>query len=311
MELRKDYILDRYVIISEGRGKRPKQFKKEEVVKDEGTCFFCPGNENLTPPEIGRIEKNGKWKLRWFANKFAALSPEGNPVLKRDNTFYEHASAYGYHEVVVETDDHKRQLAELSEEELEAVLNVYSMRIKELEKKPNMQYVNVIKNNGLLGGTSIIHTHSQIFATAIIPPVILDEVMACRRFIYCPYCKIVEKEKNSDRRCFENEDWVAFAPYASRYNYEISIFPKAHIKRLEESNLKSLSFVLKKVLGKINELNCSYNYEIHYSPKGYDLHMHIEVYPQIAIFGGFERGSGIIINSVSPEDAAKFYRGEL
>ena len=61
MELRKDYILDRWVYIATNRSKRPKEFRKEEKLEKEKICFFCPGNEELTPPEIGRVEKNGKW----------------------------------------------------------------------------------------------------------------------------------------------------------------------------------------------------------------------------------------------------------
>ena len=41
------------------------------------------------------------------------------------------------------------------------------------------------------------------------------------------------------------------------------------------------------------------------------LQFHIEVTPRMAKWAGFELGSGIIINSVGPEDSAKFYRGEL
>ena len=62
-ELRKDYILDRWVIISTGRGKRPKQFKKVETTEVK-VDFFAPGNEKLTPPEIGRIGTKSKWKMK-------------------------------------------------------------------------------------------------------------------------------------------------------------------------------------------------------------------------------------------------------
>ena len=65
-EIRKDYILDRYVIIATDRAKRPAQFIKKKQNTKKGTCFFCPGNENLTPPEIDRIEKNNKWLVRCF-----------------------------------------------------------------------------------------------------------------------------------------------------------------------------------------------------------------------------------------------------
>ena len=81
-EIRKDYILDRYVIIATDRAKRPAQFIKQKQKTTKETCFFCPGNEHLTPPEIDRIEKNNKWLIRCFPNKFAATTIKGNPKIK-------------------------------------------------------------------------------------------------------------------------------------------------------------------------------------------------------------------------------------
>ncbi len=180
-----------------------------------------------------------------------------------------------------------------------------------LKKKYGIPYVNVFKNHGPMAGTSIVHSHSQVIATSIIPPRVLAEALACRKFISCPYCEIVKTEKKSDRKCFENKTYVAFAPYASQYNFEVWIFPKKHARHLHETNLEDLAEILKKVLAKLHGLNVSYNYALHYAPKEHDLHFHIEVYPEIAIWGGFERGSNLIINSVSPEKAAAFYRGEI
>ena len=59
---------------------------------------------------------------------------------------------------------------------------------------------------------------------------------------------------------------------------------------------------------KLKELNVSFNYVLHYAPQGENLHFHIEVLPRISTWAGFEFCSGIIINSVSPEDAAEFYK---
>ena len=113
-------------------------------------------------------------------------------------------------------------------------------------------------------------------------------------------------EREGARKCFENADFVAFTPYASRFNYELWIFPKAHMARLEDVNFKSLAQILRSVLRKIGVLD--YNLLVQYGQKGQDFHFHIEVCPRIAIWAGFELSTGIIINSVSPEDAAQFYR---
>jgi len=312
MEIRKDYILDRYVVISAARKKRPKQFKKETREK-AGVCFFCPGNESMTPPEIGRIGKK-KWKLRWFPNKFPAVEEAGQKEFRTDNRFYTFAGAYGKHEVIVETPDHDKQLWDLTENNIKQVLGVYIDRIKELNKIDGVKYVSIFKNHGKDAGTSLIHSHTQIIAYNKIPQLIKEEIEASKKYSSCPYCDIIQSEKDSDRRCFENKSFAAFAPYAPRYNYEIWIFPKGHKKTLLElssSELKDLASIMKKIMLRLKELNVSYNFSIHNAPDNEDLHFHIEVCPRIAVWGGFELLTDDIINSVPPEEAAKFYRGEI
>ncbi|MEM3127291.1 MAG: galactose-1-phosphate uridylyltransferase [Candidatus Woesearchaeota archaeon] len=311
MELRKDYVLDRFVIIAEKREKRPKQFVEEDIQKDEKVCYFCPGNEAFTPAEIGRI--GAPWKIRVFSNKFAAVMEAGNPNLKTDNIFYTFSDAYGRHEVIVETNDHKKQLWDLSKEEIVDILGVYRQRINEISQHPNTKYVLIFKNHGPKGGTSLVHSHTQLTSYSFIPPYVQEKINAAKKFSYCPYCDIIRREKDSFRRCFENETFVAFTPYASRFNFEIWILPKQHLANLndfDDKKLHDLADIMKNILLKLKKLNCSYNYYIHYSPEGESLHFMIEVCPRIATWAGFEMGSNIIINSVSPETAASFYRGE-
>ncbi len=312
MELRKDYILDRWVVIAIERKKRRKEFRKEESVRKSKTCFFCPGNEETTPPEIGRVEENGKWIIRWFPNKFPAVRQEGNPVVKTDNEFFTFSSPYGRHEVIAECREHDKQLWDLTPEHIKKILYVYKERINGL-KDDNTKYVILFKNHGGAAGTSLIHSHTQVASINVIPTLVSKEISAAKKYDNCPYCRIIHIEKNSDRRCFENNNFIAFTPYASRFNFEIWVFPKRHIKDmngLNEGEFVDLASILKKILGKLKELNAAYNFFLHYAPKDEDLHFHIEICPRFATWAGFEFSSDIIINSVAPEDAAKFYRDE-
>ena len=77
---------------------------------------------------------------------------------------------------------------------------------------------------------------------------------------------------------------------------------------MNDQELYDVASVLKKILVKLKKMNASYNFYLHYAPQGHDLHFHIEVTPRIGKWGGFELSTGAIINSVMPEDAAKFYR---
>ncbi len=310
LELRKDYILDRWVIAASVRAKRPKEYKQKITAKEPKICVFCPGNENLTPPEIGRIEKNGKWLLRWFPNKFPFVEQKGSAKIKTKG-FFTSSSAYGKHEVIADTNKQNVQLWDTKKEQIKLLLEVINQRITALEKLKGIKYVSVFKNHGEKAGTSILHSHVQITAISNIPPAVKEKLAAIKKHKKCPYCQITKIESKGKRKCFENKTFVAFAPYASRFNYEVWLFPKKHIKNLSElkdNEMADLASILNKVLKKLRELNLSYNLIFHYSPKKENLHFHIEVAPRIATWAGFEFSTGITINSVMPEDAAKFYR---
>ena len=301
--IRKDYILGRWVYYAASRKKRPQEFKKIVVKEDSKICFFCPSNVHLTPREIGRLEYKGNWKIRWFLNKFPAVDTKGNAKIKSHN-FFSEGNAFGVHEIIVETPHHKSQLADLPVQQIMELLEVCKFRIKELSREKGIKYVEVFKNHGKDAGTSLVHSHTQIMALPQIPTLVTEESNAVRKYKKCPYCKIIKIEAKSKRKIFETKNVVAFAPFASRFNYEAWIFVRQHKKtmeELEEEELMDLSVALKK-------MNISYNFFIHYSPEKENLHFHIEVTPRIATWGGFELSTNAVINSVMPEDAARFYK---
>jgi UDPglucose--hexose-1-phosphate uridylyltransferase len=44
----------------------------------------------------------------------------------------------------------------------------------------------------------------------------------------CIYCDVLQQEQNEGKRLIaENEDFVAFAPFASRFPFEMAVFPKS------------------------------------------------------------------------------------
>jgi UDPglucose--hexose-1-phosphate uridylyltransferase len=313
MELRKDYVLDRWVIVANNRSKRPSDFAKQQAFENEKTdCQFCPGNEGQTPPEIGRINDRNLWKIRWFENKFPAAELKGNFVIRTDNTYFTFSDSFGKHEVVVETPEHKKKFFELEEETIAELLKIYYERVEELSKINGIEYVQVFKNSGREAGASLQHEHTQIFATNKVPTVVDEMVKATKSFGFCPYCQILNIEKNSYRRCFESQNFVSFTPYASRFPFEIWVFPKEHIRNLSElskDSLLELALMLKNILKKVSELNVGYNMMFYHSPKNSELHFHIEILPRTSTWAGMEF-SGIYIITISPEDAALFYRGE-
>jgi len=312
-ELRRDYFTDRQVIIAVGRGRRPTDFKHEAAMDsgDVKGCFFCPGNESSTPPEIMRVEEGGKWVVRVFPNKFPAVKPE------RGESTPEMMPAYGYHEIVVETPDHTKTVADLSVEEIGRVLKIYTARVDAMYKDPIVKYALVFKNHGKAAGASLAHTHTQIVSLPIIPKAVAEEEAAAAKYRMekgsCPLCDAWKREASGPRGIWEDGNAAVFAPYASRNPFEAWVLPKRHVRVLGElrpDEIASLAQGLKLVLGKLKDglSDTPYNMHFHLAPPGGDLHMHLEVMPKLSTWAGFELGSGIIINTMPPEKAAEFYR---
>ena len=308
--IRKDYILDRWVYFAVDRKNRPNEFRHGSLPQNLGRCFFCKSGEDLTPKEIGRVEYKGSWKIRWFLNKFPAVWLKDSQKSKTKGFLTEQGS-FGVHEIIVETPNHKSTLADLPVGHIKELLDVCRLRIGKLSQMKGIKYVDVFKNHGSDAGTSLIHSHMQVVALPKVPSLVKEEAEAAKKHKSCPYCSITKAEAKSKRMILKTQNVVAFCPFASRFNYEAWIFTRKHRKSMEEideKEMQDLAVSIKKILVKLKMLDASYNMFIHYSPKGENLHFHIEIAPRIAKWGGFELSTNEVINSVLPEDAARFYR---
>jgi len=306
-EIRKDYLLNKYVIITPGRAARPHDINEQTIIKHNDDCFFC--QESLKKEQkrvknylLDEVKEKNKQQIAVIRNIFPALSVENK-------------KAYGYQEVIVETPYHSKELGTLSEKEIENVLQIYSHRTKELQKDKKIDYILCFKNQGSKAGASIAHAHSQVFASSILPPDIKNELELAKQYKEktktCFYCDLLKKEAKSSRKIYEDANIVSFAPYASEYHYEAWIFSKRHldnITKLNKQEFKSFAKILKKILLKLKALDISFNYFLHQVVSDNDQHFYLKIQPRDSVWAGVELGSGLIINSVSPEAAAKYYR---
>lgn len=310
-EIRKDYLLNKYVIITPGRAKRPRDIHEETILHRDKTCVLCPEDieRKLIVDSIGPTSAKAtagkprqKWKVLTLNNKYPAVTLKNK-------------KAFGWQEVIIETPKHGIELGELSETEICDVLQMYKKRTKEISLMKKMDYILVFKNNGSKAGASILHAHSQIFATNMLPPDVHEELDAAKKYRFdnktCPYCDIIKKESKSKRKIFVNSKISVFAPYASAYHYEAWLFPQRHvdnITKLTSKELSSFAKALKKLLIKLHSIDVSYNFFMHQVISDKDQHFYIKLQPRDSIWAGIELGSGLVINSISPEVAAKFYR---
>jgi UDPglucose--hexose-1-phosphate uridylyltransferase len=327
-ELRKDPVTGRWVIISTDRQKRPNDFRLERSpTVGREYCPFCPGHEAMTPPEILSYRQNGGapnapgWDIRVVPNKFPALQVEG--TLDREGEgLFDRMNGVGAHEVIIETPDHDRSLALMSEPELERVLWAFRERMIDLRQDHRLRYILVFKNHGSAAGATLEHPHSQLIALPIVPDFVREEIEGARRHYQikerCVFCDIVHQELRDGRRVIqENADIIALAPYAPRFAFETWLLPKRHGARYEQAarhEYESLARMLKSVLQRLDRALESppFNLIVHTSPFSEEVvdlyHWHIEIMPKLTRVAGFEWGTGFYINPTPPEEAAKVLR---
>jgi UDPglucose--hexose-1-phosphate uridylyltransferase len=327
-ELRKDPVTGRWVIISTERRKRPSDFRIDRSTPlVDGYCPFCPGHEELTPSEILAYRANGSgrnqpgWELRVVPNKYPALQVEGN-LDREGEGLFDRMNGIGAHEVIIETPDHQKTLATMSDAEVERVLWAFRERVQDLKQDRRFRYILIFKNHGAAAGATLHHPHSQLIALPIIPDFVREEIDGARSHFEqkerCVFCDIVRQEVASGKRVIaENADLVSLAPYAPRFPFETWVLPRRHASRFEEASrheYEALARLLRSVLQRMTRAleSPAYNLIVHSSPFSLDTgdyyHWHIEIIPKLTKVAGFEWGTGFYINPTSPEEAARVLR---
>jgi len=330
-ELRKNLVTREWVIIAKGRGKRPSDFAQQgepqvAVPEHDEKCPFCPGNESQTPPEVfamrdGGLRNSAPWKLRVVPNRFAALRIDASDR-PREAGIFAVRDGFGAHEVIVETPRHDLDLWQMDTDQVESVIEAYRQRFLFYESGDALRHVLVFRNHGVKAGTSLAHPHSQLIAAPVMPRQLQVELRGAADYWEylgrCVFCALVDSEsKSEERTVLQTEHFIVATAFAGRYPFETWVLPKRHAIRfadMSEAEACDFADVLRETLGRIASClnHPSYNYAIHSAPAAEHnvraYHWHMEIFPRITTLGGFELGSEIYINVVTPEDAAKYLR---
>jgi UDPglucose--hexose-1-phosphate uridylyltransferase len=303
-QIRKHYFLEKYAIIAPKRSERPHNIPAQVYPKKNASshCVFCPQNveKNLLIQTYGQRGK--LWQFAVLKNKFPAVSPN-------------FPDAYGRQEVLLDTPIHGIGFSDLGEKEVVGYLKVMSDRLKKIQADKKINYILQFKNEGSGAGATLPHSHSQIFASSLLPPDIKTELDCATDYkkinSICPYCDILVKELAGPRKIFEDKNVGAFCPFASTERYEAWLFTKRHIDNitvLTENELISMASAIHFVVAKLKKLGLDYNFFMHQVVSAKDQHFYMKFEPRKDTWAGIELGSGLIVNPVAPEEAALFYR---
>ncbi len=254
-------------------------------------------------------------------NKFAALQDDLATTRTRVGDFLA-AKGFGIAEVVIESPQHNQTLATMGLTEVADVLKAYRERQLAISKNENINLVTIFRNHGPLAGTSLEHPHSQIIATPIVPPHVrypIEQAVAhYDKYGSCVYCDILREElRQKERVVFDSDNFIAFCPFASRTPFETRIYPKHHqasFMLIDDEEIEEMAWMLRNTLNKIYVCldNPDYNFVIRSSPIGDEntryFHWYMVIIPKVSTAAGFEIGTGIYINTVAPESAARYLR---
>jgi UDPglucose--hexose-1-phosphate uridylyltransferase len=325
-EFRQNLATKEWVVVAPERGKRPSDLAKDQIKKlppqeYKPECPFCVGNEHLTTNPVYSFPQGSDWKVRVVPNKFAALQPQLATTRSQVGTFLA-AKGFGIAEVVIEHPKHHLNPALMELSDVAEILRAYRQRQIDISKNDKINLVMIFRNHGQRAGTSLEHPHSQIIATPIVPPHIRypmeQAVLHYDKYGTCVYCDMLQEElRQRERVIIDSENFAAFCPFAARSPFESRIYPKRHMASflsIRDEEIIELASILHELLGKLSHGlgDPDYNYVIRSCPIGDEdtryLHWYIVIIPKISIPAGFEIGSGIYINTIAPEESARFLR---
>jgi UDPglucose--hexose-1-phosphate uridylyltransferase len=271
--------------------------------------------------ELSTIERGSSWGVRMVRNKFPALSP-GDDKRKSGTLMQRSMTGFGHHYVIIEHPEHNRWLWRQPTDGIAEVLNMVRRRYIEIASNSRIELAVPFKNHGRSSGTSILHPHTQIRGTPVMPADVRRRLWDSIRYYdehsQCVFCAVINDECESGERVIhKTTGFASFIPYAALSPFHILLFPPKHspdFGSLSESGVSDLAEHLRAVLSKIEValLGPDFNFVIRSvfaartDPRSY--HWYLSIIPPVSRVAGFEMGSGMFINPSIPEHVAKFLR---
>jgi len=337
-EIRYDRLNDTHVIIAPERMHRPDEcvIESESDGHIQAKCPFCSGNESMTPPEIFALRHEGSfpneagWRTRVIPNLYKAVQIEA--AYQHHSGMLERWEGFGAHEVIIDTASHHVSIGNWNLSEASDWLKTIRARVSDLRRDHRIEYISVFKNEGAAAGATQSHSHTQLIALPLIPKQVYEHYKQC----YAHYKatgkslmgSLIDQEEHTLERIVAREgDFTLFCPYASAYPFEMMISSKndhGQIDTISDSAIESVALLLMRAIKKLKlQMGyCHFNLWVATPPLRPEkiitdgssvneaLRFAIRIMPRIYRHGGFESGSGMIINPVSPELAASLLREE-
>lgn len=278
---------------------------------------FAPGHEDQTPPELFALREDGSapdtpgWKVRVVPNRYPVLepdSPEPPPHANRD--LFWSGPARGAHEVIVNASDPATSLAELTVDQVVAAVDTWRERMR---AHAGAACVHVSVNERSEAGSTVAHTHAQLFALDFVPSAIARErerfgAYAIRTMGANLLAELVQHEvRQRERIVAIDDETVLMSPYGARMPYQLMIAPRTPRMRFEDDGPTGAA-MLHDALGRLARrfgASPPLNLWVRTAPQGSEhFCWRIDILPALTHLAGLELGAGLGVNIVAPEQAA-------
>jgi UDPglucose--hexose-1-phosphate uridylyltransferase len=281
---------------------------------------FLEGHEDRTPPEVfaiakadGRAPDSPGWAVRVVPNLYPALQPGALvPEPQEVPDLFAAAAARGEHEVIVNAPEPVHSLGECSADQVALALEAWQARMA-FHREAGAACVHLIVNERREAGSSLPHTHAQLYALDFVPAAIARErerfgAYATRTMGGNLLGDLVQEEvRRRDRIVAIDDEAVLLAPYASRLPYQLMLAPRRPRPLFEDGGPTGARLLhdgltrLARRLGAHPPLNLW----VRTAPSGAEqFSWRIDIVPRLTHLAGLELGAGVHICIVPPETAA-------
>ncbi len=335
-EIRYNHLDKSHVIIAPERLHRPDKMSWKQREHDTAECPFCEGNEELTPPEIYAVRDEQSeankpgWKSRVVPNLYKAVQVESAFDYKIEG-MNEAWEGFGAHEVIIDIPEHMTSMSQWSREHYLNWFKALAQRVADLRNDHRLVFISLFKNRGAFAGATQSHPHTQLIGLPMVPR---DDSI---KYEHCYHHyqhtgrallddMVAQEEKDQERIIAQQGAFTAFCPYASQYPFEVMIAAGKGVGEFDTMDAayhRHLADLLRLVFLKMHAKLGFFDFNLSFAiaplqPRYEDdsafehidsmCRFHLRIIPRIYRHGGFEISTGMMINSVEPERAAKLLR---
>lgn len=252
-----------------------------------GTCPFCPGEEEQTPPPLDvRPSLPAPWDVRVVPNLYPIF---GDPLDRP------------LHEVVIETPDHHEAALQWSTARIERVFRVWLERLSGMNERSDVAMALAFRNEGAAGGASLDHPHSHVIGLPEIPQTLLDSTSDCR---------ICAELQRRDLILATRGGLVAWCPDPSVTPWEIAIAPATHRAGFGmDDDPFDFAALLRSALDAWQELGIRAGNWVLIPARNDEIgHTRMSLHPRVSGHAGFELATGWMINIIPTSRAVEELR---